>query len=182
MDFRIDTDRSILLWTGTNDKGSNKGELKLKEGFIKVEDNEIIGGKLVFDMHSIETTEAELGDDDRIKLDKHLKSKEFFDVENFPVVQFFITKSGLEDNIGMLRGDLYLKQVVYKISIPITYRIEGNKLKAVGQFNLPAISREAHERIGEDYESETPIIDAKMELLAVETVEENQGFVMSKDR
>ena len=171
MDFKVDEKKSILVWTGTNERGSNRGELKLKEGFLKLENNDIVDGKLIFDMKSIKTTEANLSDDDRHRLDAHLKSREFFDVENFPVIQFFIQKSGLEDRAGMLRGDLFLKKVVYKVSIPITYRIEDSKLYAVGQFNLPAISREAHERIGEEYESETPVIDATMELEAVQVRE-----------
>lgn len=172
--FKIDVKKSILLWTGTNDKGSNRGELKLKEGFVKVENMDIVDGKLIFDMKTIKTTEANLSDEDRHKLDNHLKSREFFDIDHFPYIQFFVLKSGLEDGAGMLRGDLFLKKVVYKVSIPITFRIEDGKFHAVGQFNLPAISREAHEQIGENYHSETPVIDATMELEAVE-LEEQRG-------
>lgn len=54
--------------------------------------------------------------------DKHLKSGDFFDVEQFPTMTFHsksITKD--KNNTYLLKGSLKIKETVKEISIPVTF-------------------------------------------------------------
>lgn len=53
--------------------------------------------------------------------DTHLRSADFFDVENYPDITFVSTKvEEIEDNAYLVTGDLTIKDITQSLSIPIS--------------------------------------------------------------
>lgn len=54
--------------------------------------------------------------------DSHLKSPEFFDAEKFPTMRFVSTSiKKVKENSYLLTGNLTIKDVTKKITVPVTY-------------------------------------------------------------
>lgn len=75
-----------VKWTGFGvGNKSHSGDLSLKSGSVEMKGEQLIGGIFILNMASIKTT-------DSAKLEGHLKSPDFFDVEKFTEGTFKITK------------------------------------------------------------------------------------------
>lgn len=86
----VKPNESILAWEGYKPTGQHHGTVGLTEGNLMIKDGEVAGGKFVFDMNSIavlDLTNPEWNG----KLTRHLKSPDFFEVENHPQATFEIT-------------------------------------------------------------------------------------------
>lgn len=95
--YKIDADNSVVVWSGRNAKYAHRGTLDVKIGNVEFGSGKLIGGEFVLDMTSIK--DLDLTDDAwRAVLESHLKSSDFFDVENFPEASFAIQKAILLEN------------------------------------------------------------------------------------
>ena len=93
--LKLDLERSKLFWKGTKMRGagSHEGEVRISNGFLLGEKNELSGGKFDIDMKSISITDIPKSDPVPIKnLTEHLMHADFFDVDNFPFSEFEITE------------------------------------------------------------------------------------------
>lgn len=108
--LNVDISKSIINWTGHAEIGSYAptGTLQIKNGSVTVSRNVIIGADIVIDMRSLKNDNADLT--------KHLKDKEFFDVEKYPVGRIVI-KSVRKDQAF---GTLTVKNKTGKLSFPVT--------------------------------------------------------------
>jgi polyisoprenoid-binding protein YceI len=92
--LNIDPRNSTVEWIGTKVSGYHVGSVKVKEGELRLEDGQITGGRFVLDMQSLAITgpkgSSEQGNQ---KLLGHLRSDDFFMVENYPDATFEITGS-----------------------------------------------------------------------------------------
>ena len=88
----VDIQRSQIEWIGRKLTGEHSGTMRLKEGWVTRNGSTLIGGKLIIDMTSIENTDIE-SPEYRIKLEDHLKSSDFFNVDSFPQAILEIKKS-----------------------------------------------------------------------------------------
>ncbi|KKQ52221.1 MAG: Rhodanese-like protein y domain and YceI domain protein [Parcubacteria group bacterium GW2011_GWD2_38_11] len=85
--YEIDTENSVVGWIGRNAKYAHHGKITIKSGGLIVKDKNIVGGDIVLDMTTIK--DDDLKDDAlRSVLETHLKSSDFFDVENYPEALF----------------------------------------------------------------------------------------------
>ena len=85
--FPIDTENSVIRWTGRNLFNFHHGTLKLAYGHIDVVENRIIGAEIPVDMTSLECsdlTDSALN----AMLIAHLRSTDFFDAESHPQAMF----------------------------------------------------------------------------------------------
>ena len=105
---------SSLLWKGFKPTGSHNGTVKLTSGVLSVSNGLVKAGEFVIDMNSI--TDA----DGSTRLDGHLKSADFFDVEKYPTSKFVVTSSNLKEGKVMVTGNLTIKDVTKSITIPAT--------------------------------------------------------------
>ena len=105
---------STLLWKGFKPTGSHNGTVKLTSGAMSVSNGLITAGEFVIDMSSI--TDA----DGSARLDGHLKSADFFDVEKYPTSKFVVTSSEVKEGKMMVTGNLTIKDVTKSITIPAT--------------------------------------------------------------
>lgn len=94
------------------------GVISIKSGSFTVENGEIKSGEIILDMNSIsvEKTGKENGAGGSM-LENHLKSDDFFSVENYPEAKFVISSVGsTEAGIYDVRGDLTLKGITKPVA------------------------------------------------------------------
>jgi len=130
-EYQIDVAKSSVLWVGTKKIGKHNGTINLKSGSVFVKDGAIVAGKFVADMKSLD--DKDLTGENHDKLVKHLKSPDFFDVEQFPEGVFEITSvSG-----KTIKGNLTLKGKPYGISFDADVVFEKDAPKsAKSTFNI----------------------------------------------
>lgn len=108
----VDVEKSTITWVGSKLTGSShQGTIKLKSGNLLFENNSFSGGEFVMDMSSINTTD--LKGSKKAKLEKHLKSDDFFGIQKHTEASFVITKVILADENGSynITGNLTVKGV-----------------------------------------------------------------------
>lgn len=85
--FPIDTENSVIRWTGRNLFNFHNGTLKLARGHIDVVENRLVGAAIPIDMTSLQC--SDLTDSAmNAMLISHLRSADFFDVEAYPQAMF----------------------------------------------------------------------------------------------
>ncbi|MEP0262854.1 YceI family protein [Dokdonia sp.] len=107
---------ATITWTGKKVTGSHTGSINLKEGTLIMEGNTLVGGSFTIDMTSIQVTDLEAGKG-KEKLEGHLKTDQFFGVDNFPSATFTITKSVKSGNGYSVVGDMTIKGVTQNMKI-----------------------------------------------------------------
>lgn len=123
----IKIENSQVVWKGYKVTGSHEGTILLKSGSLSFEKNVLIGGEFEIDMTTINTTD--LDGEYKGKLEGHLKSDDFFGVENFPSATLVFTSVAPKgENLYNVTGDLTIKGKTNPITFEIS--IIGNKATA----------------------------------------------------
>jgi len=123
----IKTDKSTVTWKGYKVTGSHYGSISLKSGNLVFTEGKLTGGEFVMDMSSIVTDD--LTGEYKGKLEGHLKSDDFFGVENFPTANLVFTKvKSTGKNSYEVSGDLTVKGKTEPIKFDLS--IYGNKATA----------------------------------------------------
>lgn len=117
--LQVDTKASYIDWVGSKPGTDHTGKIYLQSGVIGVDkaQKEVLSGKFVIDMNSIDNEDLE--GEMKAKLEGHLKSADFFDVEKYPTSTFEIaevTPVEGELNNYMVTGNLTMKDVTLSIS------------------------------------------------------------------
>lgn len=130
-DYALNTTESKLMWYGFKPNGRHNGTIGIQDGSVAVMNGEVVGGSFTMDMNNInvEDLEGEYKD----KLTNHLKSGDFFSVEEHPTAVFEITEvEPYSNEVASTDGDAKMKVVVneeevdeYSIPDP-THTITGN--------------------------------------------------------
>ena len=135
--IKLNEEESKVKWVGKKPTGEHNGYVKLSEGELKVNKNEVTGGSFTIDMNSI--TNVDLKDEgSNNKLVTHLKSGDFFDVEKFPTAKFVITKIEKQKNTAQeplktthrVEGDLTIKGITKKVSFDASINLLNGKFTA----------------------------------------------------
>jgi polyisoprenoid-binding protein YceI len=143
--FIADTANSKIRFTGHGVGKNHPGTFKLSSGTVGVAGNEITGGTFTINIKSMEL-EQKGGMFDK-KLHPHLMSGDFFDADKFGTAKFEITKvepykanssdkSIIEGANYLISGNFTLKDVTKNISFPARVDLDGNTLKAKGNFDI----------------------------------------------
>jgi len=107
------TTGSRVAWTGKKLAGPHTGFISISDGTVNISGGKITGGKFTIDMNSIYCEDLAAGQG-KEKLEGHLKSADFFNVEKFPTSTFEIT--GV--NGDQVTGNLTILGVSKSITIP----------------------------------------------------------------
>jgi polyisoprenoid-binding protein YceI len=119
-DVTVNTSKSELKWTGKKVTGEHWGFIKLKDATLIIEGDKISSGEFNIDMNSINCKDLEDAEWNG-KLVGHLKSDDFFSVDNFPVAILTITEStSFIDGVAEVKGNLTIKG----ISHPTSFKVE----------------------------------------------------------
>lgn len=115
-------------WHAAKVTGSHKGLILLKEGMVRLKDGQLIGGEFTMDMRSLSCTDLKLPY--RTKLERHLRSPDFFATDSIPTSKLTITsvepmdKDGFNTNIN---GDITIKGITKPVSFPAQVKVSDNK-------------------------------------------------------
>ena len=113
--FELEASNSQISWTGKAafNAYSLSGTLEAEKAQLKIEEGQLLTANLLIDM---KTLAAENKD-----LEKHLRSKDFFEVKKYPEASFVLTEtSPFTAGRQKLRGNLIIK----KQSRPAEIQIE----------------------------------------------------------
>ena len=130
VDYSIDSTASELTWYGFKPTGRHNGTIEISDGMLAVENGTVAGGSFTIDMNEIDVLDLE--GEDKQKLTGHLKSPDFFAVEEHPTAMFEITEvmsfseATMEEDTSRL--DLVVNDEAvseYKVENP-THAITGN--------------------------------------------------------
>ncbi len=147
--YVIDTMNSRIEWKGfkvfKSENTSHFGTIKFENGDVTVKDGQLEGGKFVADMTSLENVDLQSDAEQKSKLEGHLKSGDFFEVEKFPTASYEITKvspMSEGDYNTVLEGNLTIKG--------ITKPVKFNANVAVSQGEV-SIATEPTDIMREDF-------------------------------
>lgn len=118
--YTADAANSNLNWKGYKPTGSHNGTIMLQSGSIAMEGSELKGGSFVVDMASIKDA------DGSGKLEGHLKSADFFEIEVYATSKFEISKVHQMEGKAHITGNLTIKDVTKEITFEATTKVEGN--------------------------------------------------------
>jgi polyisoprenoid-binding protein YceI len=136
--FKINSKTSTLGWGARKVSGEHNGTIALKNGQMTFESGKLSGGQMIFDMKSIKNLDVK-SDEWRAKLEKHLKSDDFFMVKKFPITTFKILKATAlkTKNSYRLDGELTIKGMTKPVTVQATASATKSKafLKASLKIN-----------------------------------------------
>ncbi len=123
--FIVDTLNSKIEWKGykifKSENTGHFGTIKFESGDVTVKDGKLESGKFVADMTSLTSEDLKNDAAQLEKLNGHLKSGDFFEVEKFPTASYEITRvtpSAEGDYNTLLDGNLTVKG----ISKPVQFK------------------------------------------------------------
>ena len=127
VEMEINTTESSINWLAKKVTGQHEGNINLISGNLEMTENKISGGSFKVDMTSIIVTD--LSGEYKGKLEGHLKSKDFFGIEKFPIASLAIKKAIMKtENHHEVTAELTIKG----ITNPITFdmHVENNEAMA----------------------------------------------------
>ncbi len=110
--LKVDVESSSITWKGYKPTGSHTGTIALESGNLEMKGDKVKGGSFTVDMSSIIESEGNK------RLEKHLKSKDFFEIEVYATSKFEITGSKITDGKTYVTGNLTIKDVTKEITFP----------------------------------------------------------------
>ncbi len=129
--FRIT--QGTINWAGKKSMGDgHNGTINVEQGELLVNQDRLINGKIIIDMHSIAVSDIKDAGERR-DLESHLRDSDFFEAEKYPKAEFVIQQVLPSNNPAynwLIVGDLTMKGKTKPVNIPANLSIEGDKLKA----------------------------------------------------
>lgn len=132
--YTVDTQNSVIEWTGSKPSGKHNGTINLKSGELAVKNDTIESGMFVIDMNSIVVSDLAAGDG-KEDLEAHLKGTgdkagedHFFNVTKFPEGTFEIVSITAENGKAKINGNLTLKGVTKPVEFTATTTNNGDEI------------------------------------------------------
>ena len=125
----IDTARSEIKWKAAKVTRAHDGGFRMYDGTVSVAGDEVKAVNLQIDTRSIWT--------DTERLTGHLKSADFFDVEQYPSASFVADQIVPTDSAGathLVTGNLTMHGQTNSVTFPATITMEGGTVHAVADF------------------------------------------------
>ena len=117
---------TVVTWTGAKPTGTHAGTFKVVDGALVVNDNKLSGGGFTIDVNSLNNIDLASDAENKGKLEGHLKSADFFDVEKHPTAKFEIT------SVEPYVADANVKT----LTKDATHLIKGTSATANADFNI----------------------------------------------
>ncbi|AZB01657.1 YceI family protein [Chryseobacterium joostei] len=133
--YTLDTLNSKVEWKGykvfKSENTSHFGNIKFESGDVTVKDGKLESGKFVADMNSLTSVDLKDSPEDMGKLNGHLKSGDFFEVEKFPTASFEITKvtpTTEGDYNTLLDGNLTIKGITKPVQFKANVSVKDGEV------------------------------------------------------
>jgi polyisoprenoid-binding protein YceI len=128
--FQIAHKNSTMLWEGQKVGGAHSGNISLAEGQVSFYNGKLVALDLEIDMRSITCTDIKDAEDNQ-KLVGHLKSDDFFGVEEYANASLQSIKIiETVPNTYNVEGELTMKGITAPVSFPVTVEVENGKMIA----------------------------------------------------
>jgi len=129
---KIDITKSIINWEGKKITGQHEGTINFKDGYLIFKDKKVTGGSFTADMKSLSNTDQT--GSSKLKLEGHLKSEDFFGVDNFSTSTLvFKSIANKGNNTYLINADLTIKGITNSIQFDLV--AGGNKATATLKVN-----------------------------------------------
>lgn len=159
--YALDTTASELTWYGFKPTGRHNGTIAIDDGKLSVEGGEVVGGSFTVDMNEIDVLDLE--GEDQQKLTGHLKSPDFFAVEEYPTAKFEITEVAsysegaveedttrmdvvvndeevseytIDNPTHVITGNLTMRDTTLSLAFPANVNVTDNQITAEAKFNI----------------------------------------------
>lgn len=129
--YTVSLKQSKVEWVGKKVTGQHNGTVDVKSGSLEIKNGMLKGGEFVIDMTSLTATDLE--GEYQQKLNGHLKSADFFGVENYPEAKFVITdvKENGKNGRFTVTGNMTIKETTKPINFDAQLVDSGNGIVAV---------------------------------------------------
>lgn len=135
INYNVDTQKSTITWKGYKVAGSHEGTITLNNGDLEYTDGLLSGGSFEIDMTTMKVTDLKGGSAE--KLLGHLKSDDFFGVNNYPTAKFVITKVAPQGpDRYKVTGDLTIKDTTKPIKFITTTTEENGTITANAEIEV----------------------------------------------
>lgn len=132
----VDVAQSKIEWKGykvvKSENTSHFGTIQFKSGELTVKNGELESGNFVADISSLQNTDLMEDAEQKTKLENHLKSGDFFEVEKFPTASFEITKidksPANSDYNTILHGNLTIKGITKPMQFNANVMVNANEV------------------------------------------------------
>lgn len=111
----VDLEESVVNWTGYKVGGAHEGTMNFQSGELLFLNDGLTSGSFVIDVTTLNVTDLKGGG--KAKLEGHLKSSDYFDVETYSTSELTfsdVTKN--EDGSYSINGDLTIKGITEPVS------------------------------------------------------------------
>lgn len=131
--LKITPENAKVEFVGAKMIGSHEGAFHAFSGTVDYKNGNPLTAviQVEIDLASVKTDEA--------KLDGHLKSPDFFDVEKFPKATFVstgVTAGGADGATHTVKGDFTLHGVKKAIAIPAKIAVTGKSVSVSGELTI----------------------------------------------
>jgi polyisoprenoid-binding protein YceI len=132
---RVNTENSTVKWIGSKITENHEGTINIAKGYLGIEHGTLVSGQVIIDMKSIHTTD--MSDKMNQKLDGHLKSKDFFNVDEFSVATIIIKDAFRgEGNSYEIGAELTIKGITNKIRFEANVDVNGQNFLATAKIKI----------------------------------------------
>lgn len=135
-ELNVNTETSKVIWTGRKVSATHHGDIQLKSGSIHITGDQITGGLFTIEMKTI--NDQDLTGEYKTKLEGHLKSEDFFNVEKFPEAKLEITEvTGNGVGTHKASANLTIKDVTKNVTFDVNVtEITETAFKGTADFNI----------------------------------------------
>jgi len=129
-------EESTITWAASRPGKTHDGTLAISSGSLVFEGNKLVSGDFKIDMTSIKVTDIKPGKMNE-RLVGHLKSADFFDVENHATGAFTISSTETKEGKTLVNGQLTLKGISNPVTFEADVTNDGNTVTLkTGEFKI----------------------------------------------
>lgn len=199
--YQVSLNKSFISWIGSKPAGKHYGTIFIKYGELAIENNNVIGGKIIIDINSILSEDLKDDPERHDRLTNHLKSDDFFYSEKYPEAIFEITSLNesvsdsiiyskvefeskhtpasanehrIEKSTHNISGNLTMRDTTLSITFPVQIEISDSTLTARAKFNVDRTNWNLK------YRDEASVVDKTKDRFIYNTV--NIGFEIVADK
>ena len=135
--YDLNLSKSTLTWVGKEiTTKTHTGTIDIKNGNIKINPDRSVTGEVLMVMNTLNVTDLE--GKSKEYLEGHLRSKDFFGVDDFPEAKlsFKSTNISKDNNNISFDGELTIKSITEKVSFEATLKKGEPTLEAVANLTF----------------------------------------------
>lgn len=132
--YNVSVAESTVGWKAYKVGGEHEGTVTIQKGSLTTDGEKLTGGSFTLDMTTIACTD--LDGEYKGKLEGHLKSPDFFAVEEFTTASFVITSVVPQGEQHKITGTMVIKNIAQELSFLADVSMEKGQVTATADFKV----------------------------------------------